>query len=74
MQISGNVFVVSGGASGLGAASARMIVAGGGKVVLADLNQEAGSALEAELGSPARFVNTDVTSPDSAVRAFCRRR
>ena len=38
MEINNNVFVVTGGGSGLGAATARMIVARGGKVVLADVN------------------------------------
>ena len=42
MEIKGNVFVVTGGGSGLGAATARMIVAAGGKAVLADVNKEAG--------------------------------
>ena len=46
MQIAGNVFVVTGGASGLGAATAKMIVAAGGKVVLADVNPEAGAKVE----------------------------
>ena len=50
MQIENNVFIVSGGASGLGAATARMLVAAGGKVVLADVQAEAGQALAAELG------------------------
>lgn len=70
MQIKDNVFVVTGGASGLGAATARMIVDGGGKVVLVDVNQQAGTALETELGSHARFVQTDVTSDESARNAF----
>src|SRR5574343_1895160 len=70
MKIEGNVFVVTGGASGLGAATAQMIVAAGGKVVLADVNPEAGTKVEAELGSNARFVQTDVTSDDSARNAF----
>ncbi len=70
MQIKDNVFVVTGGASGLGAATARMIVAGGGKVVLVDVNEQAGTAMEAELGSYARFVQTDVTSDESARNAF----
>ncbi|HRH75535.1 MAG TPA: SDR family NAD(P)-dependent oxidoreductase, partial [Zoogloea sp.] len=61
MEINNNVFVVTGGGSGLGAATARMIVARGGKVVLADVNKEAGEALAAELGANARFVTTDVT-------------
>lgn len=70
MQIKDNVFVVTGGASGLGAATARMIVAAGGKVVLADVNQEAGAAMEAELGANARFVKTDVSNDESARQAF----
>jgi NAD(P)-dependent dehydrogenase (short-subunit alcohol dehydrogenase family) len=70
VQIKDNVFVVTGGASGLGAATARMIVAAGGKVVLADVNQEAGAAMEAELGANARFVKTDVSNDESARQAF----
>jgi NAD(P)-dependent dehydrogenase (short-subunit alcohol dehydrogenase family) len=64
MQIENNVFIVTGGASGLGAATARMLVAAGGKVVLADVQAEAGEALAAELGGEraARFVRCDVTS------------
>lgn len=60
MQIQDNVFIVTGGASGLGAATARMIVEAGGKVVLADVQAEAGQALAAEL--KAVFVQCDVTS------------
>jgi NAD(P)-dependent dehydrogenase (short-subunit alcohol dehydrogenase family) len=70
MQINGNIFVVTGGASGLGAATARMIVERGGKVVLADINVEAGEPFAAELGASARFVITDVTSEESARAAF----
>ena len=60
MQIQNNVFIVTGGASGLGAATARMIVEQGGKVVLADVQVEPGEALAAEL--KAVFVKCDVTS------------
>lgn len=70
MQIKDNVFVVTGGGSGLGAATARMIVANGGKVILADVNQEAGNAVAAELGANAKFVATDVTNEESAKAAF----
>lgn len=70
MEIQGNVFVVTGGASGLGAATARMLVARGGKVVLADVNAPAGEALAAELGENARFVLTDVTDEASARHTF----
>lgn len=60
MQIKDSVFIITGGASGLGAATARMIVAGGGKVVLADVQVEAGEKLAAELGG--QFLKCDVTS------------
>ncbi|KAB2964760.1 SDR family NAD(P)-dependent oxidoreductase [Zoogloea sp.] len=70
MEIQNNVFVVTGGGSGLGAATARLIVEKGGKVVLADVNKEAGEALAAELGANARFVATDVTNEASAQAAF----
>lgn len=69
MQIANKTFLISGGASGLGAACARMIVANGGRVVLADLNGEAGEALMGYLGDNSRFVQTDVTDDASAQRA-----
>ncbi len=61
MDIKNNSFIVTGGASGLGAATARAIVAAGGNVVLADVNADGGNALAKELGR-ARFIKTDVTS------------
>lgn len=64
MQIQNNVFIVTGGASGLGAATARMIVESGGKVVLADVQVEAGEKLAAELKG--LFVKCDVTSEADA--------
>lgn len=77
MKIDNSVFLVTGGASGLGAATARMVIEGGGRVVIADLNTEAGQALAAELGEAARFVRTDVTDEastqaavDAAVQGF----
>ena len=70
MQIENSVFVVTGGASGLGAGTARMIVAAGGKVVLADVNRATGEALAAELGANARYVETDVTDEESARHAI----
>lgn len=60
MQIKNSVFLVTGGASGLGAASARMAAENGAKVVIADLNAEAGEALARELGG--RFAKTDVSA------------
>jgi len=70
MQIENSVFVVTGGGSGLGAGAARMLVENGGRVVLADVNREAGEAVAAELGPQARFVDTDVASEDSARNAI----
>src|SRR6476660_8013905 len=60
MQIQNNVFIITGGASGLGAATARLLSAEGAKVVLADVRVEAGEALAAELKG--KFVKCDVTS------------
>ena len=58
MQIKDNAFLVAGGGSGLGAATARMLAAAGGKVVVADLNDAAGWASH---GGGVRFAKTDVT-------------
>ena len=69
MEIAGSTFIVTGGASGLGAATARMVVAGGGNVVVADLKEAEGQALAAELGRAARFVRTDVTDEASGAAA-----
>jgi NAD(P)-dependent dehydrogenase (short-subunit alcohol dehydrogenase family) len=60
MQIKNSVFLVTGGASGLGAATARMAAENGGKVVIADMQQDAGEKLAKELGG--RFVKCDVTA------------
>ncbi|MGO4279329.1 3-hydroxyacyl-CoA dehydrogenase [Cupriavidus sp. RAF20_2] len=60
MDIQNNVFIVTGGASGLGAGTARMLAQAGGKVVIADLNEAAGTALAEELGG--QFVKCDVAS------------
>jgi NAD(P)-dependent dehydrogenase (short-subunit alcohol dehydrogenase family) len=62
MKIEGNVFVITGGASGLGGATAAMIVSHGGSVVIADVNAEVGEAHAKALGEAARFVKCDVTS------------
>ena len=66
MQIKERVFIVTGGASGLGAGTARALAEQGGRVVIADLNKAAGEALAQELGGGARFVECDVTSETSA--------
>ncbi len=69
MQLQGQTFVISGGASGLGAACARRFAAGGARVVLADVNAPVGEQLAAEIGLNARFVRTDVTDETSAQQA-----
>ena len=60
MQISAKTAFISGGASGLGEATARMIHQGGGNVMLFDLNAERGAALAGELGERADFAQGDV--------------
>ena len=70
MQLKDKVFVVTGGGSGLGAETARGLVAAGAKVLLADVNQAAGEAMAAELGAAAKFVATDVTNEASATQAI----
>ena len=62
MDIRNNAFLVTGGSSGLGAATVRMLTSGGAKVIIADVNRHAGEALTAELGARVRFSSTDVTS------------
>jgi NAD(P)-dependent dehydrogenase (short-subunit alcohol dehydrogenase family) len=66
VQISNRVFLITGGASGLGAATAKMILAAGGKAVIADVNQSLGETLVGESGGRARFVHCDVTSESDA--------
>ena len=62
MDIAGKVFIVTGGASGLGEGTARMLVANGGKVVIADMQVEKGEAIAKELGDGvAAFVKCDVS-------------
>jgi NAD(P)-dependent dehydrogenase (short-subunit alcohol dehydrogenase family) len=69
MQIGNHAFLVTGGASGLGAATARLLAAEGGSVVIADLDRAPGEKFANELGSAARFALTDVTSESAAQAA-----
>lgn len=62
MQISDHVVLVTGAGSGLGAAVARMVVEGGGKAVILDVNAATGQAMAESLGPNARFQRCDVTS------------
>ncbi|MGP8270613.1 MAG: SDR family NAD(P)-dependent oxidoreductase [Terracidiphilus sp.] len=68
MEINKKIFIVTGGASGLGEATARMIVKRGGHVVLADVDS-GGTAIASELGPNACFVSTDVTKEADGIRA-----
>lgn len=69
MKIQGKSALVSGGASGLGAATVRMLAAQGAKVIIADLNEKTGQELARELGSAVAFVKADVTNTDQVKAA-----
>jgi NAD(P)-dependent dehydrogenase (short-subunit alcohol dehydrogenase family) len=66
MKIQSSVAVVTGGASGLGEATVRRLVASGGKTAIFDLNEERGTALAKELGPNAVFARVDVADEPSA--------
>jgi NAD(P)-dependent dehydrogenase (short-subunit alcohol dehydrogenase family) len=68
-RLDGKIAVVTGGANGIGAGTARRFVDEGACVVIADLQAEAGNALSEELGDAARFVRADVTSEDDVAAA-----
>ncbi|MBC7921371.1 MAG: 3-hydroxyacyl-CoA dehydrogenase [Ferruginibacter sp.] len=70
MNIQHHTFIITGGASGLGLATARMIVDNGGNAVLLDINATAGQQAESRLGKNARFVATDVSQEDSVQNAI----
>jgi NAD(P)-dependent dehydrogenase (short-subunit alcohol dehydrogenase family) len=70
MQLVGSVAVITGGASGLGATTARLFAGAGAKLALWDLNAEAGNALAAEFGTNGLFIKTDVTNSDDVQRAL----
>ncbi|MET0950036.1 MAG: SDR family NAD(P)-dependent oxidoreductase [Pseudomonas sp.] len=69
MDIQDKAFIVSGGASGLGAATAQMLIEAGARVMLVDLNAEALAAQREKLGARAHVVVTDVSREDSAQAA-----
>jgi len=69
MKINGSTFIVTGGSSGLGAATVETLLADGGNAVIADVNRTAGEALARRFGKQARFVETDVTREDHAQTA-----
>lgn len=70
MQIEGMTAVVTGGASGLGRASAERLVSMGAKVIIADLPASNGEAVAADIGGPTRFVPADVTSQTDMESVF----
>ena len=69
MQIENKVFLVSGGASGLGAATAEMLVAAGAKVMLVDMNADAVAAQAKKLGANAQSVVADISQEAAAEAA-----
>jgi 3-hydroxyacyl-CoA dehydrogenase / 3-hydroxy-2-methylbutyryl-CoA dehydrogenase len=72
MELRDRSVLVAGGASGLGAATARRLHAGGAHVVVADLNEAQGKELVAALGERAEFAATDVTDAGQVERAVAR--
>lgn len=72
MQLAGSVAMITGGASGLGAATARAFGAAGARLALCDLNAEAGNALAAEFDDQGLFVRTDVTRSEDIQAALGR--
>lgn len=76
-RVDDKVAIITGGAQGMGAADARLLVAEGAKVVIGDILDEKGEALAAELGAAARYVHLDVSDDeqwqaavDTAVKEF----
>jgi NAD(P)-dependent dehydrogenase (short-subunit alcohol dehydrogenase family) len=67
MELNGTSAIVTGGASGLGEATARLLAEHGVKVVIADLQADKGGPLAKELGGT--FVNTDVANPEQVIGA-----
>lgn len=61
MQLNSSTALITGGASGLGEATARLLTSNGANVVIVDLNEERGNALAEELGATARFIKANVT-------------
>ena len=70
MELAGNVALVTGGAGGLGEATVRALVAAGSSVVIADLADERGEKLAAELGEKVRYARTNVLDDDDVLRAI----
>jgi len=69
-RLAGRIAVITGAASGIGAASARRFAEEGAKVVVADVQNDLGRAVATELGDAARFVECDVTDEDAVAAAI----
>lgn len=72
MKIQGKHFIITGGASGLGAAAAEYLIKSGAEVSLVDMNIEAGHALVKQLGVKAQFFQLDVTSETQVEQFFAQ--
>jgi NAD(P)-dependent dehydrogenase (short-subunit alcohol dehydrogenase family) len=70
LQLQGNAFFVTGGASGLGEATVRMLVDSGARAVIADVNETSGARLVSQLGTSVRFAKVDVTDEASVRRGL----
>jgi 3alpha(or 20beta)-hydroxysteroid dehydrogenase len=68
-RVAGKVALITGGARNIGAASARLLVAEGAKVMISDVLDDEGRALAEELGDAARYAHLDVTSEDDWANA-----
>lgn len=72
MQIENKTFLITGGASGLGLATAQRIVSKGGNAVLADVNEAAGKQAQKELGAATLFLKTDVTDEENIKQSIAK--
>lgn len=70
MKIENKTYLITGGASGLGFATAQMIIENGGNAVLLDINVEAGEKAEIDLGKKVKFVKTDVANEEQVQNAI----
>jgi NAD(P)-dependent dehydrogenase (short-subunit alcohol dehydrogenase family) len=70
MEIQGRTFFVTGGGSGLGAATVRRLAQDGANVLIADVDEEAGEELATDIGEQARFARADVTDEESTQGAL----
>ncbi|OJV16904.1 MAG: 3-hydroxyacyl-CoA dehydrogenase [Dyadobacter sp. 50-39] len=70
MQLQTSTALITGGASGLGEATARLFVSQGAKVVILDLNEASGQVLESEFSGQIKFIKTDVTSESEVQNAL----